>query len=296
MAKKRTLTPDEQRRLRDQLQAATLAALMDSRRWEPGDLAFQGGTCLRLAHGSPRFSEDLDFMVRGGLSLNGLGKGILEQLRGVRGFPADMAVSVSPAKDDRNPHAFMVSLGGEGVIGSAKVKVELWQTPQDVLAGLHLLVRSVASPQGHGAVVPVLSLPELMADKVFALGARDRVKPRDVFDLWWLRQNHPQVQLEPPALIARLRIYPDGHKSAGDRAAAWRASAQERLDVLRAPQTVGIVAEDLRRWVPSSLPMGDATATAMLQVATEGLERGMAILGEGVSADGGRRVEGRAQP
>lgn len=296
MAKKRTLTPDEQRRLRDQLQAATLAALMDSRRWEPGDLAFQGGTCLRLAHGSPRFSEDLDFMVRGGLSLNGLGKGILEQLRGVRGFPADMAVSVSPAKDDRNPHAFMVSLGGEGVIGSARVKVELWQTPQDVLAGLHLLVRSVASPQGHGAVVPVLALPELMADKVFALGARDRVKPRDVFDLWWLRQNHPQVQLEPPALIARLRIYPDGHQSAADRAAAWTASAQERLDVLRAPETVGFVAEDLRRWVPSSLPMDDAAAAVMLQVAAEGLERGMAILGEVVPSDGARRVEGRAQP
>ena len=25
------------------------------------DLTFQGGTCLRLCHGSPRFSEDLDF-------------------------------------------------------------------------------------------------------------------------------------------------------------------------------------------------------------------------------------------
>ena len=43
-------------------------------------------------------------------------------------------------------------------------------------------------------------------------------------------QNHPQVQLEPHALVTRLRIYPDGHKSMGDRAAAWRASAQERLE------------------------------------------------------------------
>ena len=67
--KKRTLSAQDEVHLRAVLQTATLAALMDSRRWEPGDIAFQGGTSLHLTHGSARFSEDLDFMVRGSLSL-----------------------------------------------------------------------------------------------------------------------------------------------------------------------------------------------------------------------------------
>lgn len=72
VTRKRTLSSQEEAQLRDVLQTATLAALMNSRRWEPGDIAFQGGTSLHLAHGSARFSEDLDFLVRGGLSLKGL--------------------------------------------------------------------------------------------------------------------------------------------------------------------------------------------------------------------------------
>ena len=66
--KKRTLSARDEVHLRAVLQTATLAALMDSRRWEPGDIAFQGGTSLHLAHGSARFSEDLDFRVRGSCS------------------------------------------------------------------------------------------------------------------------------------------------------------------------------------------------------------------------------------
>jgi hypothetical protein len=48
---KRHLTAAEAFDLRQALHVATLDALMASRRWEPGDLAFQGGTSLHLVHG-----------------------------------------------------------------------------------------------------------------------------------------------------------------------------------------------------------------------------------------------------
>lgn len=69
---KRHLTAAEAFDLRQALHVATLDALMASRRWEPGDLAFQGGTSLHLVHGSPRFSEDLDFLVNSSLKLNSI--------------------------------------------------------------------------------------------------------------------------------------------------------------------------------------------------------------------------------
>ena len=119
MSSKKLLSSDEQFRLRNILQAAALAALMDSRRWEPGELAFQGGTCLHLAHGSARFSEDLDFMVRGGLSLTGLAREVQRRLRLPADIPAGLSVSVTPSRSDRNPHAFMLTLSGPVFIGSA---------------------------------------------------------------------------------------------------------------------------------------------------------------------------------
>ncbi len=69
---KRRLTPTEAFDLRQALHVATLDALMASRRWEPADLAFQGGASLHLAHGSPRYSEDLHFLVDASLNLQAL--------------------------------------------------------------------------------------------------------------------------------------------------------------------------------------------------------------------------------
>lgn len=276
MPPKRTLNADEQFHLRNALQAATLAALMDSRRWEPGDLAFQGGTCLHLAHGSARFSEDLDFMIRGGLSLDGLGKEIARRLRLPADTAQDLSVSVTASRSDRNPHAFMVTLGGPNVLGSVKVKIELWQTDAAVLKSLKVGVSTITSATGTRTFVPTITLDEILADKVYALGARERLKPRDVFDLWWLMSTPQPPQLQPASLLARLSIYPRGN--ACDTARSWLADAERRLASIARAQTETTVAADLRRWLPSSWPMSAADARAMLTSASEQLRQGIAIV------------------
>ena len=173
--KKRSLSQREEHTLRAELQAATLAALMDSRRWEPGDIAFQGGTSLHLAHGSARFSEDLDFMIRGGLSTDKLAKELGRRLKRPLSAASDLALSVTAHKGDRNPHSFYVTLSGPAVLGSVKVKVELWQTNDSALRSLELLVSTVATPTSQ-TFVPTLTLSEIFCDKVYALGARERIK------------------------------------------------------------------------------------------------------------------------
>src|SRR6185437_7330569 len=45
------------------LHVECLAAILSLRPWPPGRFAFQGGTSLHLCYGSPRFSEDLDFLL-----------------------------------------------------------------------------------------------------------------------------------------------------------------------------------------------------------------------------------------
>jgi predicted nucleotidyltransferase component of viral defense system len=276
IGKKRVLSAPEQQLLRAVLQTATLAALMDARRWEPGDLAFQGGTSLHLAYGSARFSEDLDFLVRGGLSLAGLAKQVQQKLRLPPDIAADLSVSVSPGKDARNPHMFYVTLGGAQVVGSAKVKVELWQTQADSLKSLALKVSTVKSSVGQ-AFVPTLTLDEIFADKVYALGARARIKPRDVFDLWWL-QDKALPALTGQALQTRLAIYPVASGQTLDTANAWLTSASLRLQELRSPQAAALLASDLKRWLPTYWLMNDEIAAGMLMVAINRLKNGMALM------------------
>lgn len=278
---KRNLTAAELYRLRSSLQVATLTALMASRRWEPGDLAFQGGTCLSLAYGSARFSEDLDFMVRGGMTLTGLEKSIERLLVLPPDIPAGLKHSVTLSKDDRNPHAFFVTLAGDSYLGAAKVKVELWSTPKEAMDQLRLMVRPIMSQMGEQSFVPVETLDEVLADKVYALGARDRIKPRDVFDLWWLKSkdaaNVPELSAE--ALALRLRIYPRGTEE--ETAALWLAAAEKRLELFSPKSfdaTAAFVASDLAKWLPSSWPTTPRDVAPMMDSSRESLEEGIRLL------------------
>ncbi len=275
---KRVLSSEQQQTLRHILQAATIAALMDSRRWEPGDLAFQGGTSLHLAHGSARFSEDLDFMVRGGLSLEGLSKEVQKKLRLPADLPTDLSVAVTPGRDARNPHIFYVTLSGPLVVGSVRVKIELWQTQAAALKSLQLKISTVTSPAGQ-AFVPTLTLAEIFADKVYALGGRDRIKPRDLFDLWWLCEKE-KPHLTASAMRTRLEIYPADSGKLQDTQAAWLANAALRLQDLQAKHAAQDVASDLKRWLPSSWPMNEQVAADMLQLASTHLQAGVALMQE----------------
>lgn len=277
MAKQRTMSPAEAQDLRQILQTAAIAALMRSRRWEPGEIVFQGGTSLNLAHGSARFSEDLDFMVRGGMTFSDLSSLIASHIRLPSGIANDLTVTVTKGKDARNPHAFNITLGGPNVIGSAKVKVELWQTPKESLDGLKLIISTVATPHGT-AYVPTLTLEEIHADKVYALGARNRIKPRDIFDLWWLIKTKGVAALSPASLLSRLDIYPAASKERSDTAQTWLENAPERLADLKVGNAPALVSADLQRWLPTYWKMDEATAAEMIQCAVTELENGIELM------------------
>jgi len=269
---KRNLTASEAFDLRQALHVAVLEALMASRRWQPSELVFQGGTSLHLVYGSPRLSEDLDFLVKASLKLDSISSSVAARLRGAPWVPRDASVSVTPAKEGHNPHAFVVAIGGPSLIGSVRVKVELWQTPEEALAPLKIMVSTVRLGSGPGAgaqaFVPTAELSEIYADKVFALGARPYLKPRDVFDLHWLLDRGVAADCSAEDLRIRLATYPN------ESPAAWLEKAQARRIELAG--SVGMVGDDLRRWLPSSWPLDDEMVTGMVRSATGALDRGMA--------------------
>lgn len=269
--------------LRRMLQVATLDALMSTRRWAPGDVVFRGGTSLHLVHGSPCFSDDLDFLVRNDLDLTQLGTKVYKRLEGISWIPAGKAITVSRAKEARNPHSFVVSVLGPSVIHSVKVKVELWRTPAAVLNAVETHVSPVRLPSGPGAgvqaFVPSLDLGEIYADKVFAIAARPVLKPRGVFDLHWLIRNARQGTCSVDAMRVRLESYPRQSPM------GWLASAHARREELL--NAGARIARDLRRWLPSSWPLDAAIVKAMIEDSVTALDQGISAMKELEDHEGG---------
>jgi hypothetical protein len=181
-------------------------------------------------------------------------------------------LSVTKAKEEHNPHAFDVVIGGPSIIGAVRVRLEMWKTPQSALRSMEATVARVALVSGltagTQAFIPALSAKEIHADKVFALAARRYLKPRDVFDLHWLRDREPDLACTAQDLATRLATYPS------ESADAWIAKARARLAQL--PGRRDAIARDLARWLPSSWPLRAADVQAMISAATRALEDAIA--------------------
>lgn len=277
---KRTLSNTEEFDLRQTLHVAILEALMSSRRWEAGDLVFQGGTSLHLSHGSPRFSEDLDFLVRSSLDLKNITEAIRPRLQSLAFFPRDMNLSLGANKnsDTRNPNCFMVTLSGPQVIRSVKVKVELWKTPPDALSAVKAVVCPVRVMQGQTAgmqtFVPTATLSEIYADKVFALAARDHFKARDVFDLFWLKEHNEWKECSRADMQVRLATYPSTTPD------MWLAKAFARRQQLQENEASELIVSGLKNWLPSFWPLTKETAQAMAKHSIVCLEQGIDYIRE----------------
>lgn len=162
--------------------------------------AFKGGTCLRIAYGSPRYSEDLDFDAEGSEGeLLAVLKAGAERLRdyGIR------------AEAVRRPGAGLVAaVRYEGPLfdgtppsrGSIRVDVSLRGERVDVEEAFVPATPYVDVPQ---LVVRALTGPHLLAEKVRALIVRG--KARDLYDVHFMLERG--VECPRTLLDEKMRLY-----------------------------------------------------------------------------------------
>lgn len=254
--------------LRGELQRAVLGALIRSRSWVANDLAFQGGTCLHLAYASPRLSEDLDLMVRRSIDLDQVRENMEAHLKSARRwYDRDLELTVTPAKTDKNPYAFNITLSGRNVVGQAFVKVEFLKTDDDQLAKLTVDVSTIA-----GEPVPVLMPEEIYLDKVMALGGRRYLKARDVFDLHFLRGKVGRIAIPIEAMRGRIAIYPADHPG------AWIPKAEARIAEM--PTQLEPLRKELGRFLSTSYPLDNDRLMSMVASAVDALNDGVAVMGQ----------------
>lgn len=242
--------------------------------WRTDQLVFHGGTNLHLSWGSPRVSEDLDFLLTRSAApeLDGVMqeiKGRLEsrirQAREDDGLSVELRCKTKDAGDRMHHYQFVIS--SPYYLGVSRIKTEFWSVTESYLAGidrssLTLPYRESLRESFSAQIqsdLSVATLKSAFADKISALVLRRAVKWRDIFDLWWIgSRTHPHVLQNMKGEVSHSweeeAIRVAHHVKAynmGEGVTLCQAldafSAYDRSDLLQSANN------DLRRWIPDLL-------------------------------------------
>ena len=212
--------------LRESLQWEIMAAMHGAEAFR--EVAFVGGTCLRLMHGLERFSEDLDFSAKkpGGVTFledfpRGLGR-FLDS----RGF-GDAEVVLGKS------HGAVQSLWvrfpgllkeiGASPMASQKVGINL-EFDLNPPPGAEFAIQVVSNPVMMA--VGLHDLPSLMAGKLHAVLARSYTKGRDWYDLLWYLGR----KVEPNTVFLQNALNQQPSKFCVD-AEDWKEAVSKIVDV-----------------------------------------------------------------
>lgn len=178
--------------LREVMQEIAIAGLNRGGFFEQA--AFYGGTCLRIFHGLPRFSEDLDFSLlqpAPDFALERYFKSIEDEFSAF-GFQIEIAAKQKVAASDI-ASAFLkktASVYDLNVIGQKLIKIK-FEVDTDPPLGFATEEKLLLQP--YSFFTKCFALPDLFAGKMHALLFRqwkNRVKGRDWFDFeWYVRQG-----------------------------------------------------------------------------------------------------------
>ena len=238
---------EEEQALREITQEVILAAL--GRTDFFSRVAFQGGTCLRIFHGLPRFSEDLDFALITpdcGFQLSPYLDAVSLELT-TYGYSIEIdkrdrggAVQMGFLKDDSLGRLLsMAYRPSAGPLRKIRIKLEVDTNPPSG-ARYEMPILDFPFP----SAIRIFDLPSLLAGKIHALLCREYTKGRDWFDFIWYAAR--KIAINHDLLASALdQLGPWAGKSVvADNAWCGRelAAAIGQLDIERAR-------EDVRRFV-----------------------------------------------
>lgn len=202
----RPITSEERQQWSTLGHMLTLEAISTVSEWTKNEFAFHGGTSLHLSWNSPRFSEDLDFLLNARCA-DRLAK-IMQRVKdrvqdNLINIDPGIVVSMTDKSRDRLAD-YRLSLSKPGVLGSVMIKAEFWKVEPLYLTQFQSASKTPAAPPdmlgGYtlnvSAILPAAKLGQAYLDKLTAFATRPHLKWRDLFDFWWIT-NH--AAFEPPA-------------------------------------------------------------------------------------------------
>ncbi len=254
---------DRAHALREVMQEIALAGLNRGGFFEKA--AFYGGTCLRIFHGLPRFSEDFDFSLLkpdANFSFEPYFKTLREEFSAF-GFEVEVTEKKKTATTDiasaflkKSSSIYDLQVAGQKAM---KIKFEVDTDPP-----LGFATEEKLLIQPYSFYVKCFSLPDLFAGKIHALLYRkwkNRVKGRDWFDFeWYVRRG---CQLNLAHFCERARQSGD-LESVTLQSAEFVAMLQARIRTLDADSA----RQDVVRFVKDSAALNIWSQNYFLQLAS----------------------------
>ena len=164
-------------------------------------LVFIGGTSLRMCYNASRLSEDLDF--NGGhdfkpAHFDGLEVEIQKYIQNK--YETEVWVN-KPIEDVQgNTSSWKISIVKEANrpdLPRQKMHIDVCAIPSFDVEKRPLLNHYNIVVPTEGLLIPVQSLQETLADKLIALAYRTRrIKPRDIWDIVWIKQRGINLSLD----------------------------------------------------------------------------------------------------
>lgn len=144
------------------------------------NLIFKGGTALRLAYNSYRFSEDLDFSIDNPFTF--------EQFQTlIKSIPLTLQESKIQDLDNKKYTFF------SRIVFNIEYKPIPIGIKIEVNKGKHTIKHQPAIAQSPfnniNPVIKVASLESILKDKMQILEEQTRKEPRDLFDAWFISQK-----------------------------------------------------------------------------------------------------------
>lgn len=161
-------------------------------------LTFQGGTALRLCHGSPRLSEDLDFCAGKkfetlrDLDISGYLEGSLNSLYGSN---ASLKRPKAPSSEDSvhiaKWYAKYDMFPDRPDLGKQRVKIEIASVPA-YTSSLLPIEYNYADVARHASelMLYVESLDEILADKLLSFATSPYIRWRDMWDMGYILERN----------------------------------------------------------------------------------------------------------
>lgn len=149
------------------------------------DLVFQGGTALRLAYQGIRYSEDLDFVLKNKnapcfdkLSLEL--KSLTSQIKKSIPFISDAHLKIQKQTSSFKRYCLILKTDFLGSID--RTNIEIANIPSHQYQTI--ILKHPAIPLSPAIVVETTK--EILSDKLLAFAARDYLKGRDIWDIYFL--------------------------------------------------------------------------------------------------------------
>jgi predicted nucleotidyltransferase component of viral defense system len=243
-------------------------ALMSTTAWTNKDVAFHGGTSLHLSWNSPRYSEDLDFLLAHQLfkdDKDGKDEFLNDVMRGVQKRIQEKFIVIDPAikiearyktKDAGRMSVYNIVVTHPKMSGKVMAKVEFWRVDSAYLLKYPttfktpIVTGDIVSIVTHA--VPAATLETAICDKFTAFATRPYLKWRDIYDMWWIG-TQTKTPVDTEKLVEQFLHNITAYNTSGGKTPSeiFREFLAKDVDAI-----IALADPDLKKWLPPTIWAG----------------------------------------